>query len=856
MAKSKSAPSDRVLLDAFWREPVERTVLPNGLTLLVKPDRSAGLVSVQVWVKTGSIHEGSQLGAGLSHFLEHMLFKGTARRSSREISATVQANGGYINAYTTFDRTVYFIDLPSENVEVAVDVLADAVLNSTLPDAEVARERDVILREIAMTRDDPDNRLWEAVFSTAFREHPFRQPVIGHKDVFEAADRGALLSYYRERYVPNNMVVVVAGDVGTAQVRAIVERHFGGAPRSRLAPVLVPAEPLQLGPRRVRRLEKLEVVRAALAWPIPGLADLSAPALDLLALVLGGGDSSVLWQEIREKRKLVHTIDASSWNLGSSGLFCIVYTCDAGLRERAEEAIMRVLRFQAAANGFTASQVRKAYRQSVVGEINACKTMSGQASRIGMAEVVVGDLEFSRAYFERLQRVAPSDLGRELRAQLVPDRLVAVSLEPESAAGAAEAGAAPAFVGGRPDFLEVRLSNGARIVFQPDRRLPNLHLSLMTLGGPVCEAPGRRGSSALLATLLTKDTLRRSAAEVARHIEEVGGSLGAYSGDNTLGLSAEVLPPDVDRALGLIADGALTPAFRAETLAIERDAQVAGLREENDDVVSFARRLLRRKFFGAHPFALNARGDEEGVGATGPGDLSALWKRLLVGPGAVLAVAGDFDPDRLVPRLEAFLLRIAGGKPIGAGPKFAGPAEPGDYVERQPREQAVVLQAFPGTVVDAADFYAGEVADELFSGMASRLFERVREQKGLAYFVRSGRVSGMGAAMFYFIAGTQPGKESEVLEEIGAEIARVQAGEVATEELLRCQVRLKAGRRKSLQTNSSRAMQAAVDVLQGRSANHWKKYDSLIDAVTLGDLAAFARQHLQPAVRTQLVVRP
>ena len=168
----------------------------------------------------------------------------------------------------------------------------------------------------------------------------------------------------------------------------------------------------------------------------------------------------------------------------------------------------------------------------------------------------------------------------------------------------------------------------------------------------------------------------------------------------------------------------------------------------------------------------------------------------------------------------------------------------------------MVLQAFPGTVVDAADFYAGEVADELFSGMASRLFERVREQKGLAYFVRSGRVSGMGAAMFYFIAGTQPGKESEVLEEIGAEIARVQAGEVATEELLRCQVRLKAGRRKSLQTNSSRAMQAAVDVLQGRSANHWKKYDSLIDAVTLGDLAAFARQHLQPAVRTQLVVRP
>jgi zinc protease len=306
----------------------------------------------------------------------------------------------------------------------------------------------------------------------------------------------------------------------------------------------------------------------------------------------------------------------------------------------------------------------------------------------------------------------------------------------------------------------------------------------------------------------------------------------------------------------LIADGALTPAFAGETLAIERDAQLAALREENDDVVAFARRLLRRKFFGAHPFAISAQGDEQGVSATEAADLSALWRRLLVGPGAVLAVAGDFDPARLVPRLEALMLRIPGGKAIGAGPLADCPAEPGDFVERQPREQAVVLQAFPGPVIDADDFYAGEVADELFSGMASRLFERVRDQKGLAYFVRSGRVAGKSAAMFYFIAGTQPGKESEVLEEIGLEIARVQSGDVSAEELRRCHVRLKAGRRKALQTNSSRAMQAAVDVLQGRSANHWKQYDALIDAVSLEDLAGFARRRLQRARRTQLVVRP
>ena len=167
-----------------------------------------------------------------------------------------------------------------------------------------------------------------------------------------------------------------------------------------------------------------------------------------------------------------------------------------------------------------------------------------------------------------------------------------------------------------------------------------------------------------------------------------------------------------------------------------------------------------------------------------------------------------------------------------------------------------MLQAFPGTRVHAPDYYVGEVADELFSGMASRLFERVREEKGLAYFVRSGRVLGLDVGMFYFFAGTQPGKEGEVLTEIDAEIARVQAGGVEDVELKRCQARLKAGQRQSMQTNSSRALQATLNTLQGQPLNAWRSYDARIDAVTIADLAAFAQKYFQRSQRTQLVVRP
>ena len=853
MAQFSSAAADLRLLDPFWRETVERIVLPNGLTIILKQDSSAALASVQVWVKTGSIHEDAHLGAGLSHYLEHMLFKGTSHRAGRDISATVQAHGGYINAYTTFDRTVYYIDLPSEHTHVAVELLADAVLNSTLPADETAKEKDVILREIAMTKDDPDNRLWESLFSTAFREHPYRQPIIGHRDVFSAVTREDLLGYYRARYVPNNLVVVIVGDIDLAATRAAVEKHFGAAPRAKLAPVLVPAEPLQLAPREDHRFEKVETTRAALSWPIPGLTHDDAPILDLLATVLGSGDSSVLWQDIREKRGLVHTIDASSWNPGTTGLFCISFTSDADKRLAATAAIHESLA-RCVVRGFTPGRLKKALRQLVVGEINTRKTMSGQASRLGAAEVVVGDLDYSRSYFERLRDVTPADVRRVLKVYLAAERLTSISLNPESAA---PRGSKSGRTGGATsDFTEVRLRNGARLLLQPDRRLPNLHLRFIMQGGPLFEEAGKRGATALLATMLTKDTRRRSAAKVAEFIEEVGGSFYPLSGNNTLGVAVEVLPPDFSRALAVLADAVTAPAFKPATVNLERDAQVAALQQDADDVVTFARKLARRKFFGAHPLALDAHGDEAGVKALKPADLAALHRRLCTGPNVVLAVAGDFDPRQLTPKLKAFLAKLPADPAPAVSAQPGGPAEVGDFVEKQPREQAVVLQAFPGPRVHAPDFYVAEVADELFSGMASRLFERVREEKGLAYFIRSGRIAGLDAGMFYFFAGTQPGREGEVLAEIDAEIARVQSGGVEPVELARCQVRLKAALRQSMQTNSARAMQAGVNALQGQPINDWKNHDARVEAVTIQDLAAFAERYFQQSLRTQLTVRP
>jgi len=844
-------PRDLALLEQLWREPIERYTLPNGLTVLLKRDTAAPISSVQVWVKTGSIHEGAALGAGLSHYLEHMLFKGTARRAGREISATVQAHGGYINAYTTFDRTVYYIDVPAEHTAVAIDLLADATLRSTLPAEEVTKEKEVILREIDMCLDDPDQRLSQALFETAFRVHPYRQPIIGHRDVFAANTREDLVAYYRARYVPNNLVLIIAGDYDPAATRAAITEHFGATPRVRLAPVLVPDEPVQLSRRDMHLYEDVQISRAGLGWQIPGLTHPDAPALDLLAMVLGHGDSSLLWQTIREKARLVHTIDVMAWSPGTSGLFYVSYLADPEKRIPAEQAILRELA-RIAAKGISAAALAKAVRQAVTSEVNMRKTMSGQASRLGAGEVVVGDVNYTRQYFERLFALTPASLRRVMRTYLVPEHLTVVSSNPTGSApasGGLGAGAAASL-----DFEELTLPNGARLLLQPNRQLPNLHLRLAFAGGPMFEPASRRGLTSLMATLLSKDTSRRTAEEVARAIEEVGGSFNDFSGNNSFGLAAEVLPGDAGLALELIADAVLRPAFKPARLEVERESALASLKESLDDVVTVGRKKMREKFFGAHPFAIESGGDEPGLKAMSVADLRALHGRLAVAGNAVLAVAGDFDPKKLGPKLQAFLAKL----PRGAAPKVRAGVKvvAGDFTEIQPRQQAIVFQAFPGPGLLAPDYPISEVADELFSGMSSNLFERVREQKSLAYFVRSSRIVGLETGMFYFYAGTSPQRYAEVITELNLEIARVQQGGVTAAELQRCQTRLKAGKRMGMQTNSARAMQSALNAVYGLPVNDWRTYDARVDAVTLGDLQAFALRYLQSVQRVQLVVKP
>ncbi len=410
--------------------------LPNGLDIIIKEDHSAEVASLQAWCGVGSIHEDAWLGAGLSHILEHMLFKGTSKRQGPEIATQVQDVGGYINAYTSFDRTVYWIDSPTEGVPVCLDVLMDVVTDATLPEDEYDKEQEVIRREFAMGFDDPGRMSQQLLFANAFQQHPYKHPVIGHLDVFNQLTREDVLAYYHKHYVPNNMLMVITGDVVSEDIRNRIEAHFKEIPRRPYAPIWIPEEPAQLGRRETHVEFETELTRMHLAWHIPNIAHPDMPALDVLACILGQGRSSRLFRVIREERQLAHAIHAYAYTPAHGGLFAVGATVDPDKRLAVGDAVHEIIA-AIQEEGISAEELDKARKGRLVDMLGGLTTMRGQADDIATNWMLTRNLDFTRDYLTAIHSVTADDVQAVAKRYLFEARLTMTSLNPRGSLAAA-----------------------------------------------------------------------------------------------------------------------------------------------------------------------------------------------------------------------------------------------------------------------------------------------------------------------------------------------------------------------------------------------------------------------------------
>src|SRR5467141_2641711 len=540
MVNLKAAAADDSAVITLPPSTAQKWVLPDGLMLVVQEDRSAPVASVQAWCGTGSIYEDEKLGAGLSHILEHMLFKGTKTNPANAIAQKIQDVGGYINAYTSFDRTVFWIDVPKDGVSTALDTLADAMMNSTLPPEEYQKEQEVIRREFAMGMDDPDRVAGLLLFATAYQRHPYRFPVIGELEIYNQLTQEQVMQYYKTRYVPNDLTFVVVGDVDAEKIRQQLTELFKPYPEKSLKPVFIPSEPPQLGRREVHREFSTELTHLAMAWHIPEVTSPDVPALDLLSTILGDGRSSRLYRRVREEAGLAFGISAFSYTPGDSGLFGIDATLDPKKREAAEQLALQIVD-EVKQTGVTADELDKAKKITLSQHLGALTTMRGQASDIGSNWLLTRDLNFSRHYLDAVQRVTLDDIKRVAATYLAENNLTVISLNPKgSLAGKAET-AKPTAAG---DIQKFELSNGLRLLVREDPRLPIVAVGAVFRSGLLAETPQTNGITRLMAKALLKGTTTRTAEQIANEIEAVGGSMSSEASNNTFNVSLEVTKPD------------------------------------------------------------------------------------------------------------------------------------------------------------------------------------------------------------------------------------------------------------------------------------------------------------------------
>jgi zinc protease len=831
---------------------VQLTTLDNGLVIIVREDHNAPVVSAQAWAMAGSIHEGKWLGAGLSHVLEHMLFKGTTTRPGSRIDQEVQEAGGYMNAYTSFDRTVYHIDVPNTGAVKAIDILCDIMQHATLPPDELAKEMDVIRREMDMCHDDPGRRASRRLFEVAYTQSPYRFTIIGYPDIFNEVKPDDIRNYYTEKYAPNNVFFVVAGDVKNDDVITQIKTAYANSKSKAMPPSVLPLEPKQTGAREIIEETAVELGHVHFAWHIPELRHTDVPVLDVLAALLGSGRSSRLFQQVREKQGVVHHVDAWTYNPGLPGLFGISAVVDGDQFEAANKAILAEIE-KIKMISVSSNELQKAMKQFISATLSSRKTMEGQAQNLGGNWLAANDLNFSERYLAAVKSITLADVQRVARQYLTPENRTLYALLPEGAAPKVKAN-----VESNKDnaIQKIVLPNGLTLLVKEDHRLPFVEFRAMFKGGVLAENAANNGTTMLLAKMLIKGTKTRSAEKIAVEIESVGGHIDSYGGNNSFGINAEVLSEDFAAGLNLLADVILNPTFPADELEREKEVQIAGIRSRKDELLKSASLAMRRALFGETGYGLDSLGSEASAGKVSVAALKEFHQRLTAPNNCVLAIFGDVKMADVKAAVEKAFAGWTANLAATFNIQHTTFNSTKRVEETRDKKQAVLVIGFPGTTLGSDDRYALDLLQECCSDLGSRLFLRIREQLGLAYYVGAQNFVGLAPGYFAFYTGTEPTKIAQVETELLKEAELLRTEGLTAEELKRAKAKIIGQKKIARADLGNLASTSALDELYGLGWQRAELDDAKYAAVTLEQIKAVAQKYLKPEALVVSIVKP
>lgn len=849
----------------FWMLNLQRHVFKNGLTALVVETHQAPVASINICVRVGSRLETDQ-EAGICHLIEHMLFKGTKKMGPGEVAKRIEASGGDVNAYTSFDETVYYCTLASRHFEAGLDILSDAVLESVFDTEELSREKEVVIEEILRSKDSPSKVLSQAIFQAAFPKHTYGRPIIGFTETVRGFSRDTIVDFWKRWYQPENIVVSIAGDFKSDHALKRCEEIFGGLRNNAGGSAKVQAEDPQTKPRAVVLTNPVQGSSMMLAYPIPALNHLDIPALDILSHILGEGESSRLEINTKERQGLVNSIYSYVYSPQDPGLMVVGYSLPDKNIVRASQAILgeiRALKDQR----IDQDELVRAKINIKSDAIYEKETVEGLARKYGYFETILKQYNFDEHYYQRIDGVTPDDVHEVAIKYLNEEALTLGLLHPQDSkkkwtpsellSWARPVKPKKVKIKPKEEVQYVRLKNGLRVILKENHNVPTIVIRTAHMGGVRAETPATNGVYSFMAQLWGKSTQRLSAEEMARKVELLAGSISSYNGRNSSGMKADFLSEKTYDGVRLFLEAFLQPNFGRDEFKREKENLLEGIRREDDHLAGLAFKYFLKSLYPKHPYGYSMLGEAKNVRRFTPKDLEKTYQRLLNPKQTVMSIVGDFDTAKMLDLLRGPLEKIkASGKPLGSLPADPAPKQIKRLERQKDKFQAHLVLGFQGCRLADRDRYALDVLNNILAGQGGRLFLELRDKLSLAYSVTSVSQEGIEPGYFGVYIATEPRKVPTAIEGILKELEKILAKPVAKEELERAKQYMVGAYEIDLQRNSTVATQLAFNELYGLDRQEWKKLPQKVLKVTQNDVLKVARRIIQLDRYILSIVRP
>jgi zinc protease len=859
---------------------VEREVLPNGLTVLARRDEAAPVVAIVTHVKAGYFDETDDV-VGIAHVLEHMYFKGTPTRGVGAIAKETKASGGYLNASTIYDHTVYYTVLPSSGLVAGLEIQADAYTNSMIDADELARELEVIIQEAKRKADNPSAVVTETLFEVLHDRHRMRRWRIGREDGLHRLTRDDLVRFYRNFYRPSATILSIVGDIDVGETMRHVRRLYGPLEAAPIERVPGPAE---AGAEHFRYRELAGDIAQAefvFGWRTPATLHEDTPILDLAAGALGTGRASRLYRAVRE-RQLAASVSAYNYTPTELGVFVLHAEMPVATTVPAARAMWDQVR-RMREDGVLPQEVVRAKRVFESRWLRHLESMEGQANHLAEWEAL-GNWQLGDRYFERITAATAQDVDAVVRRYLTPDRAGWVMYRPSASAPiATDADAAAALLAAdrpaplppppevgdvsRPtspprvplerdehDVRVYRTGAGVPILVRRRPGAPIVHLGLYASGGAGREPEALGGLSTLLVRASLKGTERRSAAAIAEESELLGAVIGSSATADGLGWTISVPTARTAQAVDLLADVVQRPTFPVDALDTERAVALANVAQQRDDMYRHPVRLAMQAAYREHPYARSVLGTEETLGAIDARTVMAWHRDHVLRAPLVIAAVGDIDADDLAAQLASAFDRLAAAtaEPL---PPPQWPAAPTVAAESREKAQTALVVAFEGPARrDPQRFATGMIA-VVASGLGGRFFDELRDRQSLAYTVQAFASERSLAGSFISYIATSPDREEVARRGLLREFAKLREAEVAAEELERAKT-YALGTRAIRQESGAAVLGELVDAwLYGDGLHELSEHDDHVRAVTAAAMREAAERYFVEERRVEGIVR-